>query len=181
MINFFKNNHGDTLTSTVVVGGIILVVTFMVMIGAAINTDNVSEEKALVLTSDFINTCANEGKITESNYDTFQQSLNNTGHTYKIEIEVKHLDENIGNKSSWTSSSVIGENSYYSVYTSQISDELAKNGKYLMKEGDIISVTVKNTDESFLQEMESAIYTGLGKGTAVKQANGSATVKVNGK
>ena len=152
----------------------------MVVLGISIRSDDVAQEAALSIVSDFINTCANEGKITLSNYEKFVSDLNTTGHSYDKEIEVKHLDENIGNKSAWTQSSVIGENQYYSVFTSQITNKLEEDGSYVMKKGDIISVTVKNTDTSLTQSLESAFFAGTGKGSAIIQATGSETVKVNG-
>ena len=61
-------------------------------------------------------------------------------------MEVKVLDEKPGKKTTQTTRDKIGENVYYSVYTSQIKDKLEKDGVYKVKEGDIVSVNVKNTN-----------------------------------
>lgn len=44
----------------------------------------------------------------------------------------------------------IGENIYYSVYTSQIMEDLQANKVMKLKEGDIVSVTVKILIKLFL-------------------------------
>lgn len=182
MINLLKSNHGDTFSTVIVVGGIILVVTIMTILGISMKSDDVAQQDTVIAITDFVNKCAEEGKITRSNYDVFTSKLKATNHTYKIDIEVKHLDENIGNKSSWTQSSVVGENKYYSVYTSTIMESIDATTPvpYNMKEGDIIAVSVKNTDTSITQSITSAFLAGTGNGTAVVSASGSATVKTNG-
>ena len=85
------------------------------------------------------------------NYTKLISTINATGNSYDVEMEVKILDENIGKKSAWTTGQVIGENVYYSVYSTQITDVISAengNGIYQMKEGDIFSVSVKNTNKT---------------------------------
>ena len=59
---------------------------------------------------------------------------------------------------------LFGENNYYSVYTSQILNYMASmtgegDGVYTMKEGDIISVNVKNTNTTISQMLRNFFYT----------------------
>lgn len=181
MINLLKSNRGEADVSTIIIiGGIIFVVTMMVVLGAAMKLDDVAQESVLKYCSDFVNTSANEGKITKENYDNFIDSIHSTGHSYNVSIEVQHKDENIGNKSAWTSSNATGEAKYVYSYTSEIEEGLKKDGKYLMKEGDRISVSVENTDKGLRQQVTEAFSAGTGNGTAVVSGSGSATVKVNG-
>ena len=52
----------------------------------------------------------------------------------------------------------IGENAYYTVYTSQIEPQIDSNGAYYCKEGDIISVSVKNTNKTMSQTIRGVFY-----------------------
>ena len=105
-----------------------------------------------------------------------------TGNTYDIELELKVLDENIGKKSAWTQGTVIGENVYYSIYTSQIVDALEKSdtGVYSMKEGDILSCTVKNTNKTLSQTIRSVFYSISGSDTYTIAAQHAGIVTANG-
>ena len=97
-------------------------------------------------------------------------------------MEVKHLDENIGKKSEWTNKQVIGENVYYSVYTTQIENELYKDGTnaYTMKSGDVFSVSVKNTNTTISQSLRNFFYSISGNSTATVAAQSTGMVTGNG-
>ena len=99
-------------------------------------------------------------------------------------MEVKTLDENIGKKSAWTQGTVIGENVYYSVYTSQIVEEITKpdnvKGVYLMKEGDIFSVSVKNTNKTMSQTIRGVFYSIAGGDVYSISAQHSGVVTATG-
>ena len=98
-------------------------------------------------------------------------------------MEVKILDENVGKKSAWTSGTVIGENIYYSVYTSQITDIISApegTGVYNMAEGDILSVSVKNTNTTIAQTIRNAFYSITGNDTYQIAAQHSGIVTATG-
>ena len=116
------------------------------------------------------------------NYSKLVTTVNSTGNTYDIELELKVLDENIGKKSAWTQGTVIGENVYYSIYTSQIVDRLqADEGVYNMKEGDILSATVKNTNKTLSQTIRGIFYSISGSDTYTIAAHHAGIVTANGK
>ena len=52
---------------------------------------------------------------------------------------VEKINENVGKKTAWTSGTVIGENVYYSVYTSQITDVLNNHTKVLAEHSTAIA------------------------------------------
>ena len=143
-------------------------------------TDDVAQLSVQTATADFVNTTKTIGKITDDNYASFVQVLGATGNSYDIEMEVKHLDENIGKKSAWTEGSVIGENVYYSTYTSQIEEALEDSGVYKLKEGDIFSVSVKNTNTTISQTLRNFFYTVSGNNTYQIFAQASGIVTANG-
>lgn len=80
---------------------------------------------------------------------------------------------------------LFGENNYYSVYTSQIMNYMASmegegDGVYTMKEGDIISVSVKNNNKTLSQTIRGIFYSISGNGTYEIAAQSSGLVSSNG-
>ena len=75
---------------------------------------------------------------------------------------------------------VIGENVYYSVYTSQIVESLEKNGIYTMKEGDIFSASVKNTNKTMSQTIRGVFYSIAGSDVYSIAAQHSGVCTANG-
>ena len=77
---------------------------------------------------------------------------------------------------------VIGENVYYSIYTTQIVEQLAEPGPgtYTMKEGDILSVTVKNTNKTMSQTIRGAFYSMTGNDTYSIAAQHAGVVTATG-
>lgn len=152
---------GDTLTTVIAIFLAVILMFIFPMLAVSERTDDISQLAVETATTDFVDTARSSGKITMDAYTELVNTLNATGNSYEIEMEVKHLDENIGKKTAWTSGTVIGENIYYSVYTTQILDVMTKkdNGyKYSMKEGDIFSCTIKNTNTTISQTLRSMFY-----------------------
>ena len=112
------------------------------------------------------------------NYNKLVSTLNATGNPYDVQIEHKILDENIGKKTAWTQGTVIGENVYYSVYTSQIMSEIEgePNGLYKMKKGDILSVNVQNSGKTLAQMIRGVFYSISEKGNYQIEAQHSRVV-----
>lgn len=127
--------------------------------------DDVSQLAVQTSVVEFVDNVRSTGKITQTNYDALIKTLAATGNSYDIELERKIFDENPGKKTTWTSADKIGENVYYSVYTSQIEDELYANSEYNLKKGDIISVSVKNTNTTISQLLKNFFYTLSGNDT----------------
>ena len=96
-------------------------------------------------------------------------------------MQIQVLDENPGKKTTQTTKDKIGENVYYSVYTSQI-EEVLQNGKnYNLKEGDIFSVNVKNTNQTLAQQLKNFFYTVVGNDTYTIAASHGGMVTATGK
>ena len=79
--------------------------------------------------------------------------------------------------------SKIGENVYYSVYTSEIESQLndPTDGEYDLKEGDIISVNVKNTNQTLSQQLKNFFYRVTGNDTYTIAASHGGIVSATGK
>ena len=122
------------------------------------------------------------GTLTYDEYNSFVSSISATGNAYDVEIQFQILDENPSKKtSSATNVVIIGENVYYSVYTTQIEEELNNKGEYVLKEGDIVSVRVKNRSKTFAQTLRGVWYSVMGDDTYIIFASAAGTVSVNGK
>ncbi|MBP3596712.1 MAG: hypothetical protein J6J60_04860 [Clostridia bacterium] len=161
----------------------ILMFVFPLM-SVAERSDDISQLSAQTATTEFVDTTRTTGKITWTNYNNLITTLAATGNAYTVDMEVKIKDENVGKKSAWTSGTVIGENVYYSVYTTQILDEMEKGGEsgvYKLKEGDIFSASVKNTNTTLAQSIRSIFYSISGSGTSQVAAQHSGVVTSNAK
>ncbi len=146
------------------------------MLSVSERTDDISQLAVETAVTDFVDTSRSIGKITMANYDKLVGALNATGNSYDIEMEVQVLDENIGKKSAWTNKQVVGENVYYSVYTSQILSELQGAGYWQMKEGDKITCTAKNNNTTISQTLRSVFYSTSSNGAYQVNATHSGIV-----
>lgn len=137
--------------------------------------DDVSQTSLKTAVENFVQDVKNTGVITKTKYDNFIGTLP-AQNTYDVEIEVWVLDENPGKKTTQTNAKKIGENVYYCEYTSQIENKL-KNGNYTLKEGDIIKVSVKNTNQTISNQLSPLPNADI----STQSAESSGTVTVNGK
>ena len=173
----------DTLITIVAILLASLLMFVFPLMSVAERSDDMSQLTVQTATTEFVDNSRAIGKITITNYNKLVSTIEATGNTYDIEIEVKILDENVGKKSAWTSGTVIGENIYYSVYTSQITDIISdKNGTgtYNMSEGDILSVSVKNTNKTMAQTIRNVFYSISGSNTYQISAQHSGMVTSTG-
>lgn len=166
----------ETFITIIAVIAVALVMFIFPIMATANQNDNITQTAVQSIVSDFVNTSAKEGKITNSNYDQFIQKLNATGNTYAVELEVQHLDDNPGNKGSGID--VIGENIYYSVYTNNIVNELVnpESYSYKLNKGDYVKAKVENTNITFGTQMKNFLYSIMGKDTIAIEASASALV-----
>ena len=163
---------GDTLITVV---AIVLAATLMFvfpLMTMSNRADDVSQLSVQSLTTQFVDDVRTTGKITSDKYNKFVEN------TYDVEIEVKVRDENPGKKTTQANSKKIGEDVYYSIYTTQIENTLKNNNAYNLKEGDIVSVSVKNTNTTMSQQLSGGTSTGL-TGTIAGEASGIVTANGN--
>ena len=171
----------DTLITVVAILLAAILMFLFPLMSVSERSDDVSQLAVQTAVNEFVDNSATSGKITIENYSKLVNKLNATGNAYEIEMEVKLLDENVGKKTAWTQSQVIGENTYYSVYTSQIMDVLEQeNTSYNMKEGDIFSVKVKNTGKTLAQMIRGVFYSINGSDTYQIDAQHAGAVTANG-
>lgn len=177
----------DTLITIVAILLAAVLMFIFPLLSVSERSDDISQLSIASATAEFVDNSRAIGKITMDNYTKLITTINATGNSYDVEMEVKVLDENIGKKSAWTQGTVIGENVYYSVYTSQIVEVLedrdgtyGSNGVYTMKEGDIFSVSVKNTNKTLSQTIRGVFYSMSGSDVYSIMAQHSGVVTANG-
>lgn len=170
----------DTLITVVAILLAAVLMFIFPLLSISERSDDISQLSVQTATSEFVDNSRSIGKITMDNYSKLLSTIYATGNSYDVELEVKVLDENIGKKSAWTQGTVIGENTYYSVYTSQIVESLEKDGVYVMKEGDIFSASVKNTNKTLSQTIRSVFYSISGSDIYSIAAQQTGIVTANG-
>ena len=70
--------------------------------------DNVVQENVELIVNEFVTDVQSTGVISQAKYQSLENSLAATGNTYNIEIEVQHLDENPGKKTTQANYTKIG-------------------------------------------------------------------------
>lgn len=171
----------DTLITVIAIGLAAILMFVFPLMTMSDRTDDVSQLTVETATTEFVDEIRTTGKITPDKYSKFIENIGSTGNTYNVEMEVKVLDENPGKKTTQTTKDTIGENVYYSVYTSQIEGKLNNNETYKLKEGDIVSVSVKNTNQTLAQQLKNFFYTVVGNDTYTIAASHGGIVTATGK
>ena len=172
----------DILTS--IIGIVIATILMFIfpLITMSDRTDDVSQLTVDIATIEFVDDIRESGKITPDKYNKYIENLGSTGNIYKIELEVKVLDENPKRKIIEKYRTMeITENVYYSVYNSQIEEVLNKDQEYYLKEGDIVKVSAKNTNQTIAQQLKNFFYTVVGKDTYIIASSHGGLVAANGK
>ena len=150
--------------------------------------DDISQLTVETLTAQFVDNIIKQGKITNEDYQSYLASLQSSGNTYDVSIEIKILDKNTAQRETNLTSEV-GQNSYYSIFTTQIQERLASTdsdenlsatGQIILKEGDIISVTTKNSSKTLSQTMKNIYYTIRGEDLHIIASTSTGTIAVNG-
>lgn len=165
----------DTLI-TVVAIFLAAVLMFVFPLMAVSNTqDDISKVAVQSLVAEFVNNVATKGKITQNDYNAFISKLYATGNTYDIQLEHKIMTIN-PNKGA---NDQLGENLYYSVYNSDILEGpsgVNTKGEYLLKKGDYIIATVKNTNTTIASQIKNFIYSIVGSDNYVIVESASALI-----
>ena len=144
--------------------------------------DDITTQAVDSATTDLVDEIRSTGKITQQNYDNFIQVLGSTGNSYEVEMEVQVLDDNPGKKVTEAEYTKVGENYYYSEYTTQILDEInSDTGAMYLKQGDLVTVSVKNTNRTIGTILRDFFYSITGNNSATVTATHSGIVSVNGR
>lgn len=187
---------GDSLITVVAIFLAAILMFVFPLMAVSNRTDDIAQLSAHTATAEFVDNIRATGKLSLADYDKFVREINSSGNSYEVDIQVMVKDENIGIKVTQEDKDKIGENEYYNIYTTQILDALqekyveleGKNvlnpeekARITLKEGDIVSVKVKNTNVTISQLLRNFLYHVTGNDTYQIAAESAGIVTVNGK
>ena len=163
---------GDSAVTIVAIFLAAILMFVFPLMTMADKSDDVSQLSIQSSTTEFTNKIRTTGAITQDDYDNFSQTLAATGNSYQVEMTVQKLDQNPAKKASGDGTT-IGDNVYYTMYTKQVLDSLPLN----LNEGDIVSISVENTNTTIASQLRNFMYkvTGKSSGNIVAQESGIVT------
>ena len=175
---------GDTLITIIAIALAAVLMFVFPLMTMSDRTDDVSQLAVETATTEFVDDVRTTGKLSMDKYSNFVETISATGNTYEVQMEVQVLDENPGKKTTQAESTKIGENVYYTMYTSQILDTINPSSgvtqTLALKEGDIFSASVRNTNSTLSQQLKNFFYSVTGNDTYTIAAQHSGMVSANG-
>ena len=171
---------GDSLITVVAIFLAAILMFIFPLMSLAERTDDISQLAVQTATTEFVDDIRTTGKMTLDDYEAYLGELNSTGNSFDVAMLIQQLDENPGVKTTQAEAAKIGENLYYNIYTTQMMDQLNKTGRITLKEGDIITVTVKNTNQTISQMLRNFFYAISGNNSYEIAGQHSGIVSVNG-
>ena len=169
----------DTVMSIVAIFLAAILMFIFPLMSTADRTDDISQQAVQTATTEFVDNIRSTGKITSDKYDAFVEKIAETGNSFNVELGVAELDISSKKKTAQAASTKVGGNNYVNIYGSQIEETLGSTGVYNLKEGDIVSVTVKNTNKTISQILKNFFYQVTGNNTYNIAAQHSGIVNVN--
>lgn len=171
---------GDSLITIVAIFLAAVLMFVFPLMSMSERTDDVSSLAVQTATTEFVDKVRTTGKLTIDDYDKYVSTISSTGNSFDVDIELQVLDENPGVKTTQAEMTKIGENLYYSFYTSQVEEMLSTNATIKLKEGDRIAVTAKNTNQTISQILKNFFYQIAGNDTYQIAAQHAGIVTANG-
>ena len=177
---------GDSLITIIAIFLAAILMFVFPLMAVSERTDDISQLAVETSTTEFVDNIRNTGKLTLDNYSKYIEEITATGNSYDVEMEIQILDENPGVKTTQAETTKIGENVQYTLDDSKIKDRIGigsnTNAKkqITLKEGDIVSVTVKNTNTTIAQTLRNFFYRIAGNDTYQVAAQHAGMVTVNG-
>lgn len=172
---------GDSVMTVIAIFLSAVLMFVFPLMSTADRSDDISQQAVQTATTEFVDNIRSTGKITMDKYESFYETIAATGNSFDVEMRVQVMDENSNKKTTQVASAKVGENYSFSEFTTQITDQLNKEGAYKLKEGDIVSVTVKNTNKTISQILKNFMYKVTGNGNYNIAAQHSGIVNVNGR
>ena len=170
----------DTVITIVAIFLAAILMFIFPLMTIADRNDDITEQSLITSTAEFGNTISLTGKITKEAYDAYVLKISsNSGNAYEVEIECQILDENPAKKVTQVETTKIGENVYFTRYTSQNEELLEQNGEINLKEGDIVTIRVRNTNKTISQLFKKVFY-GSESDYSANETSFSTVVKANG-
>lgn len=171
---------GDSLITVIAIFLAALLLFVFPLMSLAERNDDITGLSVQTATNEFVDNVRTTGKLTMDSWSKYISAVSATGISVEPEIEIQVLDENPGVKTTQENMTKIGENVYYTLYTTQVEEKLNQNGKITLKEGDMISVSIKNTNKTIAQILRNFFYSVSGNDSYQIFAKHGGVVTVNG-
>ncbi len=171
---------GDSLITVVAIFLAAILMFVFPLMSLAERTDDISQLAVQTATTEFVDNVRTTGKMTLDDYEKYLSDISATGNSFDIEILIQQLDENPGKKTTQAEATKIGENLYYNIYTTQVLEELDSKGRITLKEGDLVTVTAKNTNQTISQMLRNFFYMISGNDSYQIAGQHTGVVAVNG-
>lgn len=169
----------DTVMAVIAIFLAAVLMFIFPLMSTADRKDDISQQALQTAVTEFVDNIRSTGKITLDKLQALSDSAVEVGITPDIAIEAQILDESSKKKTAEAQSTKVGENNYMGVYTSQIMSDINSKGAYYFKEGDIVSVEVKNSNKTISQILTNFMYQVTGNDTYKIVAQHSGIVNVN--
>ena len=130
-------------------------------------------------TDRYVQEIVTTGMTSQSAYDNYIQTLASTGNAYDVEIIVQVLEKKKKKKET-SATKTIGENVYLTLHTTQVL-EMIKNNQFKLKEGDIVTINVKNKNETIGMQLRNFLYKVTGNNSSTITASVTKMATTNGK
>lgn len=147
--------------SVVIVISIILAAILMFvfpMLAMSARNDDIAQSAVQSTVAQYVSNICTKGSITLEDHDKLIHEIYATGNTYRVEYEISVSDGNSGKKTTTVNPTKIGEQEQFTIYTSEIMDEMNRNGVYRLKKGDKVALKVMNNNQTLFQTLQSVFY-----------------------
>ena len=171
---------GDSLITIVAIFLAAILMFIFPLMSLAERTDDISSLAVQTATTEFVDGVRTTGQMTLTDYEQYLSDITSTGNSFDVDVLIQQLDENPGVKTTQAEATKIGENLYYNIYTTQVEDELYSKGRITLKEGDLVTVTAKNTNQTIAQLIRNFFYMITGNDSYQIVGQHSGVVTVNG-
>ena len=154
----------ESLGKIIIIALVVIVMGYFPISAMLNNQDEISQMKASSALTTFINDILSTRQLTTTRHANFMSEIATTGLAYNLELEHKKLDENYGKKGQQVNLNIVGERSYYTVYTVQILEQLneatddAGIGVYFLKQNDLFSGQLVNTSKTAGEVMQQFLF-----------------------
>ena len=143
---------GRFIAVILMVAGLVLVsIGFM-----CIKTENAKGIYAREVLESFYADMAEDNQITVEGWELFQTKLARNGCLYKTDICIGRYEE------------TVAEKFYTTSYTDEIIEQMYRDGVYYLKDGDAITITVKQQEKSGIARLLDRIFNRFGDGFSIK-------------
>lgn len=178
-------------TSTILLIVVTGVAIFVIPLGALTSRiDKVTQEKWEAIIEESLIEATSTAILTGEWYQNLENRLSATGVIPEIELQVYMIDENPGMKTAQSNYKKIGENAYVIFFKTQLlpmmgikvddNIPITPNGKVILTEGSIVSISAKNASSTSAQSQQSAFFNVSNSDEYVISVTDSKMVTVNG-